>query len=278
MNILDKIITQKQIEVEERKSLYTKKLLEQSIYFNSPTVSFKKYLLREDKVGIIAEFKRKSPSKGFINKYADIERTSIGYMQGGASALSILTDTEFFGGKNADLTTARKFNYCPILRKDFIIDEYQILEAKSIGADVILLLANVLSAKQIKDFSQFARSLGLEVLLEIRDKEELQSVNEFVDVVGVNNRNLKDFTTNISQSIELSALIPSEFIKISESGIDSAAIVQELKSVGYKGFLIGELFMKQSRPEIACNNFIKEIMALQANLCIENKRPELKKK
>lgn len=264
MNILDKIINQKQIEVEERKSLYPKKLLEQSIYFNSPTVSFKKYLLREDKVGIIAEFKRKSPSKGFINKYADIERTSIGYMQGGASALSILTDTEFFGGKNADLTTARKYNYCPILRKDFIIDEYQILEAKSIGADVILLLANVLSAKQIKDFSQLAKSLGLEVLLEIRDKEELQSINQLVDVVGVNNRNLKNFTTNISQSLELAALIPAEFVKISESGIDSATIVQELKRVGYKGFLIGELFMKQSRPEIACNNFIKEIMSLES--------------
>src|SRR6185369_14773416 len=153
MNILDQIITHKRKEVEERKSLYPVKLLEKTIYFNSPAISLKKYLLRENKAGIIAEFKRKSPSKGMINQYAPVERTSIGYMQAGASALSILTDTEFFGGKNEDLALARKFNYCPILRKDFVIDEYQIIEAKSIGADAILLLANVLDAKKINSFS-----------------------------------------------------------------------------------------------------------------------------
>ena len=266
MNILDKIISQKQKEVAERKSLYPVKLLERSTFFNSPSVSFRKYLLREDKVGIIAEFKRKSPSKGMINKYADVERTSIGYMQAGASALSILTDTEFFGGKKEDLTIARKFNYCPILRKDFVIDEYQIIEARSIGADVILLLANVLNTQQIKQFAQFARSLGLEVLLEIRDKEELRSVNEFIDAVGVNNRNLKDFTVNISQSFELSGLIPNDFIKVSESGIYSAKTIHELKDVGFKGFLMGEAFMKNSRPEIACADLIKEVNAYKNTL------------
>ena len=266
MDILDKIIAQKQKEVAEKKSLYPVKLLERSTFFESPTVSFKKYLLREDKVGIIAEFKRKSPSNGMINKYADVERTSIGYMQAGASALSVLTDVEFFGGKNEDLTTARKFNYCPILRKDFIIDEYQIVEAKSIGADVILLLANVLNSAQIKQYAQFAKSLGLEVLLEIRDKEELQTVNEFVDAVGVNNRNLKDFTVNVSQSFDLANLIPSDFVKISESGIDSAKTIIELKDAGFKGFLMGETFMKSSRPEIACANFIKEVITLKNNL------------
>ncbi len=259
MNILDKIILQKQKEVEERKSLYPVKLLERSIYFNSPTVSFKKYLLREDKVGIIAEFKRKSPSKGIINKYASVERTSIGYMQAGASALSILTDAEFFGGKNEDLTIARKFNYCPILRKDFVIDEYQIVEAKSIGADVILLLANVLTPTQIKQFAQTAKSLGLESLLEIRDKEELHAINEHVAAVGVNNRNLKDFEVNISQSYELVNLIPNEFVKISESGIDNPKTIHELKQAGFRGFLMGETFMKQSRPEQACADFIKEV-------------------
>ena len=228
MNVLDKIIAQKEKEVAERKSLYPIKLLERSTFYESPIVSFKKYLLREDKVGIIAEFKRKSPSKGIINKYADVERTSIGYMQAGASALSVLTDTEFFGGKNEDLTTARKFNYCPILRKDFVIDEYQIVEAKSIGADVILLLANVLDASQIKQFARFAKSLGLEVLLEVRDKNELNSINELVDAVGVNNRNLKDFSVNVSQSFELANLIPYDFIKISESVIDSANTIIEL--------------------------------------------------
>ena len=266
MNVLDKIIAQKEKEVAERKSLYPIKLLERSTFYESPIVSFKKYLLREDKVGIIAEFKRKSPSKGIINKYADVERTSIGYMQAGASALSVLTDTEFFGGKNEDLTTARKFNYCPILRKDFVIDEYQIVEAKSIGADVILLLANVLDASQIKQFARFAKSLGLEVLLEVRDKNELNSINELVDAVGVNNRNLKDFSVNVSQSFELANLIPSDFIKISESGIDSANTIIELSEAGFKGFLIGESFMKHSRPERVCSDFIKEVNALKNNL------------
>ncbi|HET6225726.1 MAG TPA: indole-3-glycerol phosphate synthase TrpC [Bacteroidia bacterium] len=266
MNTLDKIIAHKHKEVEERKALYPVKLLEQSIFFNSPTVSFKKYLQREDKVGIIAEFKRKSPSKGNINKYADLERTTMGYMQAGASALSILTDTEFFGGKNSDLTTVRKFNYCPILRKEFIIDEYQIIEAKSIGADVILLLANVLTPQQIKQFALFAKKLGLEILLEIRDEEELKAINEHVDAVGVNNRNLKDFSVNISQSYDLVDKIPNDFVKISESGIDAAETIINLKNAGFKGFLMGEQFMKQSRPEIACSDFIKEINALKNTL------------
>ena len=262
MDILNKIIAHKKKEVEERKSLYPIKLLEKTIYFSSPTVSFRKYLLREDKVGIIAEIKRQSPSKGMINQYVSIERTSIGYMQAGASALSVLTDTEFFGGKNEDLTIARKFNYCPILRKDFIIDEYQIIEAKSIGADVILILANVLEPSQIKEMAKLAKSLNLEVLLEVRDKEELvSSLNEYIDVIGVNNRNLKDFSVNLSQSIDLAPLIPNDFIKISESGINTVNVIHDLKALGYKGFLIGEAFMLHSRPEIACSNFIKEIIA-----------------
>jgi indole-3-glycerol phosphate synthase len=144
MNILDKIVAHKQQEVAERKSLYPVKLLEKSIYYESDIVSLKKYLLREDKVGIIAEIKRKSPSKGMLHEFVSVEQTSVGYMQGGASALSVLTDTEFFGGKNEDLTIARKYNFCPILRKDFTIDEYQIVEAKSIGADAILLIAAAL--------------------------------------------------------------------------------------------------------------------------------------
>jgi len=260
MNILEKIIDKKRGEVREKKELYPFKLLEKSIYFNSPVVSLKKYILRDDKVGIIAEYKRKSPSKGMINQYAPVERTSIGYMQAGASALSVLTDTEFFGGKSDDLTIARKFNYCPILRKDFIVDEYQIIEAKSIGADAILLLANVSTPKEIKSFSKTAKSLGLEIVLEIRDKSELRSVCEAVDCVGVNNRDLKNFETNVKRSFELAAMIPDDFIKISESGIDSVKTIHELKKAGYRGFLIGETFMKNSRPEIACANFIAEVI------------------
>src|SRR6187549_2619245 len=165
MNILDQIIEHKRKEVEERKSLYPAKLLEKSIYFGTQPVSMKKYIQRKDLTGIIAEFKRKSPSKGIINAHASVERTSIGYMQAGASALSVLTDKNFFGGSNEDLTIARKFNFCPIIRKDFTIDEYQIVEAKSIGADAILLIAAVLEPEDSKKLTAVAHALGLEVLL-----------------------------------------------------------------------------------------------------------------
>src|SRR6187200_1712301 len=191
MNILDQIIEHKRKEVSERKELYPIKFLEQSIFFGSQPVSLKKYIQREDKSGIIAEIKRKSPSKGIINPHVSVERTSIGYMQAGASALSVLTDKNFFGGSNEDLTVARKFNFCPILRKDFTIEEYQIVEAKSIGADAILLIAGILNHAKIKSLSELAHSLEMEVVLEIRDESELYSaLNEFTDIVGVNNRNL----------------------------------------------------------------------------------------
>ena len=265
MNILDKIIEHKKKEVALRKELYPVKLLERSIYYSSPCVSLKKYLLREDKVGIIAEIKRKSPSKGMINKYVDIERTSIGYMQAGASALSVLTDEEFFGGKSEDLSLARKYNYCPILRKDFTIDEYQIIEAKSIGADVILLLANVLNAQQIKSFTTLAHDLGLEVLLELRDEEELDKYHNGIDVVGVNNRSLKNFEVSLEQSYKFAGLLPSSALKVSESGIHQAKDLVDLKQKGFNGFLIGESFMKHSRPEQACAEFIKQVNDLMVS-------------
>lgn len=267
MNILDKIIAQKAKEVEENKSLYPVKLLEQSIYFPGKPVSIKKYVLRPDKSGIIAEIKRKSPSKGAINMHVSIERTSIGYMQAGASALSILTDKEFFGGKNEDLTTARKYNFCPILRKDFIIDEYQIIEAKSIGADVILLIAANLEPKKLKDLAKFAKSFGLEVLLEVHNEQELQeSINEYVDLVGVNNRNLKTFEVSIENSLRLAPMIPNEFVKVSESGISDPATIIKLKQNGFQGFLIGENFMQNGRPEKACAAFIDKLNELEAAL------------
>jgi len=259
MNILDKIIAQKQKEVASAKEKNPIKNLEHSEFFNRVSFSFKQHLLDDTKVGIIAEFKRKSPSKGIINAIADVLQTTNGYVNAGASALSILTDREFFGGTIDDVTAARKVNNIPILRKEFIIDEYQIVEAKAIGADVILLLANVLTPAQIKQFAKFAKSLGLEILLEIRDKEELPAINEYVDAVGVNNRNLKDFNVNLSQSFDLAPLIPDQFVKVSESGIGEAKTIHELKSVGYKGFLMGETFMKQTQPELACAKFINEV-------------------
>lgn len=264
MNILDKIVAHKEQEVAERKSLYPTKLLEKSIYFSSEVVSLKKYLLREDKVGIIAEIKRKSPSKGMLHEFVSIEQTSIGYMQGGASALSILTDKEFFGGENEDLTTARKFNFCPILRKDFTIDEYQILEAKSIGADAILLIAAALTPKKLLELASFAKSLNLEVLMEVHNGEELRShLNEHLDVVGVNNRDLKTFNVSLNTSVELADSIPDQFVKISESGISDPAAVIKLMSHGFSGFLIGEHFMSHSRPGAACAEFVQQINKLK---------------
>lgn len=263
MNILDKIIAQKQIEVEERKNLYPVKLLEKSIYFDTPVVSLKKYLQRPDKSGIIAEFKRRSPSKGAINLYAAVEKVSIGYMQAGASALSVLTDEQFFGGKNADLTEARKFNFCPILRKDFVIDEYQLVEARSIGADAILLIAACLDKQQLAHLAKSAKSLGLEVLTEVHNQEELDKLSSDVDIVGVNNRNLKDFTVSIQTSLELNDVIPKDFTRISESGISDPNAVVELKRAGFQGFLIGEHFMASANPAETCRAFIQHVNRIE---------------
>lgn len=259
MNILEQIIKHKKKEVSERKELYPIKLLEKSLYFNSPTVSLKEYLLREDKIGIIAEIKHQSPSLGKINPYVNVERTSIGYMQAGASALSILTDQTFFGGKNEDLSIARKFNFCPILRKDFIIDEYQIVEAKSIGADAILLLANVLTKPECNRFTFLAHQLGLEILLETHTLEELDYYENETDVIGINNRDLKSFRVDFNHSVELANQLPKDAIKVSESGIKTTDEILFLKKQGFHGFLMGETFMKHSRPEKACQQFISEV-------------------
>lgn len=260
MNILDKIIAYKHKEVEDRKALYPVKLLEQSIYFPSQPVSLSRYIQRQDLSGIIAEFKRKSPSKGIINAYASVEATTIGYMQAGAAALSVLTDNPSFGGSNEDLTVARKYNYCPIIRKDFTIDEYQIIEAKSIGADAILLIAAVLPPHEVKRLTDFAHRFRMEVLLEVHNAEELTSnLDANADLIGVNNRNLKTFEVSIDVSKELAGLIPPSAVKVSESGISDPATIIELRKYGYRGFLMGENFMRNSRPEKAAREFIKTL-------------------
>lgn len=266
MTILNKIVDHKREEVKKRKELYPIKLLEKSLYFDSPCVSMKKYLRRPDKSGIIAEFKRKSPSRGGINPYAKVERVTIGYMQAGASGLSILTDTHFFGGKNEDLTEARKFNFCPILRKDFIIDEYQLYEARAIGADVILLIAECLDRGRLKALAQKAKDLGLEVLMEVHSEEQLAKANEYVDIIGVNNRNLHDFSVSIQTSIDLFSVIPNDFVKISESGISDPNAIVQLKEVGFEGFLIGEYFMQADEPHKECADFIERINQMESTL------------
>ena len=265
MNILDQIIEFKRKEVAGRKMLYPVKLLEQAPNFSLPVVSLKEYLLKEDKTGIIAEIKRKSPSKGVINAAVSVERISRGYVEAGASALSILTDKEFFGGSNEDLITARKFNSFPILRKEFVIDEYQIIEAKSIGADAILLIAAVLSPDEVRKFTDCAHFLGLQVLMEVHNEIELKNnLSAGVDLIGVNNRDLKTFTLSIETSKRLAPMIPNDVIKISESGIESPEAIIELKKYGFKGFLIGQTFMQDSRPERAAMKFMEELKRVES--------------
>jgi indole-3-glycerol phosphate synthase len=259
MNALQKIIDHKKNEVKQLEALYPIELLKQSKYYNSPTVSLCAYLKRKDKSGIIAEFKKQSPSAGVINKYLSIEKTSIGYMQAGASALSILTDKTFFGGSSEDLSTARKYNFCPILRKDFIINEYQIIESKSIGADAILLIAAVLTKEKIIELTDKAHQLGMEVLLELHHADELTQLYDKVNVVGVNNRDLNTMKIDIQQSVLMSELLPKDILKISESGIENIDTIIKLKLLGYNGFLIGSHFMKQPQPHLACKEFIKEL-------------------
>ena len=259
MNILNDIVARKLLEVNEKKEINPTIALEKSIYFNTPCISLSDYIKRSDKSGIIAEFKRKSPSKSNINLYADPKEVSIGYMQSGASAISVLTDEYFFGGSSKDLTTVRTYNYAPILRKDFIIDEYQILEAKSIGADAILLIAEILEKDQIKQLTKFAQSLGLEVLLELHSSGQIDKISSEINIVGVNNRNLDTFVTDIQFSLELIGQLPAEMVKISESGIQSAKEAAELKKAGYDGFLIGEQFMKNHSPAEACKDFIIDL-------------------
>lgn len=261
-SILDAIVANKKREVAERKQLYPTALLERSMFFDTTPVSLKKYLLRTDRNGIIAEFKRRSPSKGDINPYADVAKTTIGYMQAGASALSVLTDTNYFGGKNEDLEMARRINYCPILRKDFIIDEYQVVEARAIGADAVLLIAAILEKDEIKRLSELAFSLQMEVLFEMHDVAEINRYDaEFI--AGINNRNLHDFEISLERSVQLAQFLPPGAVKVSESGISSASDVIRLRNSGFNGFLIGEQFMKQPDPGKACAKFLADINALK---------------
>ncbi|MFM9987191.1 indole-3-glycerol phosphate synthase TrpC [Flavobacterium sp.] len=259
MNILDKIIFAKRNEVALKKSIIPVSQLENSVLFGCRTISLSK-ILRNSNSGIIAEHKRRSPSKVEINYSFSVEEVVKGYQNAGICGISILTDGKYFGGSLDDLLLARASVSIPLLRKEFIIDEYQILEAKAHGADLILLIAAVLTREEIKNLSEFAQSLGLEVLLEVHNLEELQkSIMPTLDMIGVNNRNLKTFEVSLDFSKELASEIPDEFVKVSESGISSIEAINELKPYGYKGFLIGENFMKTDNPGKAASNFIKQL-------------------
>jgi len=258
MNILDTIIAQKKVEVEKRKQQISIAELETQPFFKNETLSFTKFLSDKNRTGIIAEFKRRSPSKGIINNTATVTEVTTAYSKYGASGISILTDEEFFGGSLNDLLAAT-INEVPLLRKDFIIDKYQLIESKAFGAEVILLIAACLTKKEVEELAIFAKNIGLNVLLEIHNDEELEHICDDVDVVGVNNRDLKTFTVDINRSIQLSKKIPTDKIKISESGIDDVAAIKLLKQNGFSGFLMGEKFMKEKNPGEAFKNFTQEL-------------------
>ncbi len=259
MNILDSIIADKRKEVDLKKRLIPISQLENATLFKREALSLARALRNSD-TGIIAEHKRRSPSKAVINQDVNVHDVAKGYEGSGACGMSVLTDGKYFGGSLDDLLLARAVVKMPLLRKEFIIDEYQIIEAKANGADVILLIAAILTQSEIKAFSELAKSLGLDVLLEVHDIVELQkSIVPSLDMLGVNNRNLKTFEVSLETSKALSKAIPDDFVKVSESGISTIEAIQELRSYGYQGFLIGENFMKTEDPGKNATEFIKSL-------------------
>lgn len=259
MNILSKIIADKRKEVALKASLIPIRQLEQSVLFERSCSALSKNL-KHSSSGIIAEHKRRSPSKQTINQNTNVAQVAKGYHKAGVCGMSVLTDIKYFGGSLEDLLLARASVDMPLLRKEFIINEYQIIEAKAYGADVILLIAAVLERNEIKQLSETAKQLGLEVLLEVHNLEELEkSLIPSIDMLGVNNRNLKTFEVSLQTSKELSKHIPEEFVKVSESGISSVNAINELKTHGFEGFLIGENFMRTENPEEAAKAFIQNL-------------------
>ncbi len=258
MTILDKIMLQKKQEVATAQQKVTIAELKKSKYYSRNIFSLKENLLAPGSSGIIAEFKRRSPSKGWINENAVVEEVTAGYVKAGVAGISVLTDELFFGGSQVDILKARE-NKIPILRKDFIAEPYQVYETKALGADVILLIAACLTATEVKHLSLLAKEIGLEVLLELHDETETTLICESIDMVGINNRNLKTFEVDIDRALRLAKSLPKEQIKIAESGIEKAEEILQFKNAGYKGFLMGESFMKAYDPAMACDALIKKI-------------------
>ncbi|MGV9002447.1 indole-3-glycerol phosphate synthase TrpC [Flavobacterium sp.] len=260
MSILDIIKEEKLKEVTLLKSTFPIAELEKFPLFNSKTYSMKKAIASSISGGIISEFKRKSPAKGNINLDANVMEVTQGYTNAGVSGLSVLTDELFFGAKQNDFQFARENNVIPMLRKDFIVDEYQIFQSKAMGADVILLIAKILSQKQLKSYTNLAHELGLEVFLETQNETEiLENLDLNFDLIGINNRNLNSFEVSVENSIKLAALLPKSSVKIAESGIDSLETIQLLKANGFDGFLIGEYFMKEENPASKCYELIQKL-------------------
>ena len=265
MSILDDIIRHKKTEIEKNKQLAPVSELEKKDFFSREIISMKRSLLNPPSTGIIAEFKRRSPSKGNINIHADVTKVTSAYAKAGAAAISVLTDEHFFGGTETDLVKARILKV-PILRKDFIIESYQIVETRAMGADVILLIAAALTPQEVRDLATFAKRLELEVLLEIHTEEEINHICEEIDFVGINNRNLKTFEVDIDRSLRMASMLPHDKLKIAESGIDSAETINVFRENGFNGFLVGEFFMKQQDPGEAFQKFVEQLTTQKLNI------------
>lgn len=257
--MLFEIVENRRKQVLKSKGAHPIDLLEQSPYFGSTCISLQGTLSKKSEAGIIAEFKRRSPSEGAINSKARVQETTLGYVQAGATALSVLTETDYFHGTSEDLTLARKVNSCPILRKDFIVDEYQVIETKSIGADVVLLIAACLEKRELRDLYTLAKSIGLEVLFEVHSEPELEKLPGDDLIIGVNNRNLKTMQVDLKTSFDLAEKLSKDFLLVSESGLYTAEAVQKLKSIGYAGFLMGTHFMKTKNPSKTLGKLIKDL-------------------
>jgi len=261
MHILEKIVAHKRKEVAVRKELTSIKSMEDRMIFKRMRPSLSQNI-KSDPLGIISEFKRRSPSKPEINLNAKVVDVVPYYDQAGVSGISILTDTLFFGGSDEDVQDGFSLVRTPILRKEFIIDEYQIIESKSIGASAILLITEILDKEQCKNFAALANSIGLEVVMEIHSEAQLEKFNEHVQVIGVNNRDLTKFVVDPQHSVRLYDSLPKDVCKISESGIHNPETISMLLDCGYDGFLIGERFMKTEDPGLACRNFMKQCLEL----------------
>ncbi len=260
-DILSEIVSDKKVEVNNQKKQLPLSELESRLVQNIDIPFISLYdALMNSKTGIIAEFKRRSPSKGWLHQNADVEVVTKAYEVAGASALSVLTDEKYFGGTLTDLKSAVNNVHIPVMRKEFIVDEYQIYEAKLAGASAILLIAAAITKEESKRFTELANQLQLDVLLELHDESEIDYITPLNRVVGVNNRNLGSFVTDLDKSYRMAQLLPEEAVWVSESGISDSSAVKDLKAIGYKGFLIGEYFMKSGNPEKSLKDFIQQIV------------------
>lgn len=260
-DILTQIIANKRKEISRQMEAVSMKQLEAIVAMRETRepLSLSRSIMSSP-TGIISEFKRRSPSKGWINRNADVRLITVGYAEAGAAGLSVLTDTDFFGGSEGDLIKARlSAPSTPILRKDFIISEYQILQSVAIQADAILLIAAALEKNECKRLAEMAHRLGLEVLLEIHSENELEYVTDCIDLIGVNNRNLGSFHTDVENSFCLAEKLPKRIPHISESGISEAETIIKLRQAGYNGFLMGESFMKTAEPAGALKMLIEKL-------------------